>query len=126
MMTDNESKQNSLKQLAKIAPIVRGLLAEPTGKPDIPYDPVILKSLTNKEAVDFAGSANNAQASEYPAPLTKDQGLPLYIDALDIDSPPEELRKKLSDSIADYSAQYNSKPQIICLRNLGILWLIQV
>ena len=57
MMADNESKQNSLKQLAKIAPIVRGLLAEPTGNQDIPYKPVILKSLTSKDAVDFAGSA---------------------------------------------------------------------
>jgi NAD(P)-dependent dehydrogenase (short-subunit alcohol dehydrogenase family) len=123
MMTDNESKQNSLKQLAKIALIVRGLLAEPTGNQDIPYNPVILKSLTSKEAVDFADSVNNAQPSGYPAPLTKDQGLPLFIDALDIDSPPEKLRKKLSDSIAGYSAQYNSKPKIICLRSLGILFV---
>ncbi|MHC4533255.1 MAG: SDR family NAD(P)-dependent oxidoreductase [Planctomycetota bacterium] len=117
-MIDNESKQ-----LAKIAPIVRGLLAEPTGNQDIPYNHVILKSLTSKEAVDFASSAKNAQSTEYPAPLTKDQGLPLFMEALDIGSPSEELRKKLSDSIAGYSAQYNSKPQIICLRNLGVLYV---
>ena len=123
MMTDNESKQNSVKQLAKIALIVRGLLAEPTGNQDIPYNPVILKFLTNKEAVDFADSANNAQASEYPLPLTKDQGIPLFPEALDSNSPPEEFRKQLSDSIAGYSAQYNSKPQIICLRNLGLLFV---
>ena len=123
MMTDNGSKQNSLKQLAKIAVIVRGLLAEPTGNQDLPYNPVILKSLTSKEAVDFADSANKAQTSEYPAPLTKDQGLPLFMDALDTNGTPEELRKQLSDSIADYSAQYNSKPKIICLRSLGILFV---
>ena len=122
-MTNNQSKQNSLKQLASIAPIVRGLLAEPTGNQDIPYDPVILKSLTSKEAVDFAGFAHNAQAPEYPAPLTKEQGPPLFPEALDINSPAEELRKQLSDSIAGYSAQHNSKPQIICLRNLGILFV---
>ncbi|MBC8470029.1 MAG: SDR family NAD(P)-dependent oxidoreductase [Planctomycetes bacterium] len=122
-MTDNESKQNSVKQLAKIAPIVRGLLAEPTGNQDIPYNPVILKSLTSKEAVEFADSVKNAEAQEYPAPLTKDQGLPLFPEALDINGPAEELRKKLSDSIADYSAQYNSKPTIICLRSLGILFV---
>ena len=122
-MTDNESKQNTSKQLAKIAPIVRGLLAEPTGNRDIPYNPVILKSLTSKEAIDFAGSANNARASEYPAPLTKDQGLPLFTYALDIDSPLEELRRQLSDFIAGYSAQYDSKPQIICVRNMGILFV---
>ena len=122
-MTNNESKQNSLKQLAKIAPIVRGLLAEPTGNQDIPYNPVILKSLTSKEAVDFADSANNAQASEYPSPLNKDLGIPIFPEALDLNNPIEELRKNLSDSIAGYSAQYNSKPQIICLRNLGILFV---
>jgi len=122
-MTDNESKQSSLKRLAKIAPIVRGLLAEPTGNQDIPYNPVILKSLMSKDAVDFAGSAKNAQTLEYPAPLTKDQGLPLFMDTLDIGSPSEELYKQLSDSIAGYSEHYNTKPQIICLQNLGILFV---
>ena len=112
-MTDNESKQNSLKQLAKIAPIVRGLLAEPTSNQDIPYNPVILKSLTNKEAVEFASSATNAEAHEYPPPLNKDLGVPLFPEALDLNSPTEELRKQLSSAIEGYSAQYNSKPQII-------------
>jgi NAD(P)-dependent dehydrogenase (short-subunit alcohol dehydrogenase family) len=123
MMADNESKQNSLRQLAKIAPIVRGLLAEPTDNEDLPYNPVILKSLTSKEAIDFASSANNAQASEYPAPLTKGHGLPLFVDALDIDSPTVGLRKQLSSAIEGYSAKYNSKPQIICLHSLGLLFV---
>ena len=123
MMTDNGSKQNSLKQLAKIAVIVRGLLAEPTGNQDLPYNPVILKSLMSKEAIEFADSAHNAQTSEYPVPLTKDQGLPLFMDALDKDDTPEEFRKQLSDSIAGYSAHYNLKPKIICLRSLGILFV---
>ncbi len=122
-MTDNESKQNFLRQLASIAPIVRGLLAEPTGDQDIPYNPVILKSLTSKEAVDFAGSAKNAQAPEYPAPLTKDQGLPLFPEALDLNSPAEELRKKLSSAVSDYSTRYNSKPKIVCFYNIGLLYV---
>ncbi len=122
-MTDNESQQNSMNQLASIAPIVRGLLAEPTGDQDIPYAPVILKSLTSKEAVDFAGSAKNAEAPEYPPPLKKDRCPPLFLEALDINRPAEELRKQLSDSITGYSAQYKSKPQIICLCNLGILFV---
>ena len=45
-----------------MAPVIRGLLANPTGNEDIPYEPVILKSLTNKEAVDFAAFAENAKA----------------------------------------------------------------
>ena len=117
-MTDNESKQ-----LAKIAPIVRGLLAEPTGNQDIPYNPVILKSLTNKEAIEFASSSTNAEAHVYPPHLNKDLGVPLFPEAFDLNSSSEKLRKKLSDSIEGYSAKYNSKPQIVCLRNLGIFFI---
>jgi len=124
-MTDNESKQNSLKQLAKIAPIVRGLLAEPTGNQDIPYNPVILKLLTNKEAVDFASSESNAKARKYPSPLKKEKAPPLFLEAFYIKSPSRKFRKQLSDSIMNYSAKYNSKPKIICLENLGIFFIEQ-
>ena len=55
-MKHNASDKHSLSQLARIAPIVRGLLANPTGDQDTPYEPVILKSLTSKEAIDFATS----------------------------------------------------------------------
>jgi len=122
-MTNDKSKQNSAKQLAAISPIVRGLLAESTGNPDIPYNPVILKSLTSKEAVEFASSVKNAETKEYPSPLKKDKSPPLFLQAIDMNSPAEELRKQLSDSIKGYSAQYNSKPRIICLNNMGILFI---
>jgi len=36
---------------------------------------------------------------------------------------PENLRKQLSDAISDYSQQHNSKPDIVCLRELGILYV---
>ena len=58
-----------LSRLVQITPIVRGLLAEPTGEQDIPYKPVILKSLTSKEAIDFAGSAENIKAGKRYAGL---------------------------------------------------------
>src|SRR4030042_2950842 len=58
-----------MNRLAQIILIVRGLLAEPTGDEDWPYEAVILKSLTDKEALDgvdklttgFAGSADRAE-----------------------------------------------------------------
>jgi len=112
-----------MTNLAKIAPIVRGLLAEPTGEQDVPYEPVILKSLTSKEAVDFAGTAKNAEAQHYPAPLTMSNRPPLFLDAMDENNDPEELRNKLSSDISDYSSRHNSKPEIICVRNLGILYV---
>ena len=124
-MTNNESNQNSSEQLAKIAPIVRGLLAERTGEQDIPYNPVILKSLTSKEAVNFAGTENIAEAQHYPAPLTRSPRPPLFLDATDEHADPEDLRKQLSGAISDYSARHKSKPEILCVRDLGILYVDQ-
>ncbi|MFB0552843.1 MAG: SDR family NAD(P)-dependent oxidoreductase [Phycisphaerae bacterium] len=122
-MKNNASSQQFDKQLARIAPIVRGLLAEPTGNQDMPYEPVILKSLTGKEAIDFAGSSKNAEAKEYPAPLSKSQKPPLFLDTTEYDTEPEKLRKQLSDWISDYSLKYKGKPEIVCLRGLGILYV---
>jgi NAD(P)-dependent dehydrogenase (short-subunit alcohol dehydrogenase family) len=112
-----------MNRLAQIAPIVRGLLAEPTGNPDIPYIPVILRSLADREAVDFADSAKNAEAQQYPAPLSKSRKPPLFLDTKEYDTEPEKLRKQLSDWISDYSLKYKSKPEIVCLRALGILYV---
>lgn len=111
--------KKSLNRLAQIIPIVRGLLAEPTGNPDIPYKPVILKSLTSKEAVEFADSAKNAADQDYPAPLTKGRRPPLFLDA------GGDLRERSKDAISDYSTQHNQKPEIICLGGLGVLYVDQ-
>ena len=123
MMTNNESKHNSLEQLAKIAPIVRGLLAKPTDNQDMPYMPVILKSLTSKEAVNFAGSAKNAEAQRHPEPLTKGKNPPLFLGDVDYNAEPETFCKQLSDTISDYSQRHGCKPEIVCLRELGIFYV---
>jgi len=157
-MNNSTSDKHSLKQLARIAPIVRGLLAEETGNQDIPYKPVILKSLTSKEAIDgfdklttgFAGSPKNAGQVGWGLPhrkkmvrqahhpkqgrgigglkptlrtLLKGQKPPLFLDTTETE--PEKLRKQLSDWISDYSLKYKGKPEIVCLRGLGILYVDQ-
>ena len=122
-MDESKPNQIELSRLSVVAPVIRGLLAQPTGNEDIPYEPVILKSLTNKEAVDFASSAKNAEAQRYPAPLAKGQKPPLFLDAVDYDAEAESLRQELRDTISGYSRQYNCKPEIICLRDLGILYV---
>ena len=116
-MNDSALNKKALSRLAQIAPIVRGLLAEPTGNPDIPYKPVILKSLTSTKAVEFASSAKNAAAKEYPLPSTKDRKPPLFLKV------EEEFGEELSDAISDYTSQHNQKPESICFRDLGILHL---
>jgi NAD(P)-dependent dehydrogenase (short-subunit alcohol dehydrogenase family) len=115
----------SPSRLAQVAPIVRGLLANPTGNEDMPYEPVILKSLTSKKAIDFAGSAKKAEAKRYPAPLVKGQRPPLFLNPADFDAEPERLREQLNDYFSDYSLQHKSKPEIVCLRGLGILYVDQ-
>ena len=124
-MDNDRTGQHSSKRLVRIAPIIRGLLARPTGNEDVPYEGVILKSLTNREAVDFAACADNAKAEQYPAPLSKGQKPPLFLDNIDCNVEPEELRKQLSNRISDYSQQHNCKPKIICVRDEGILYLDQ-
>ena len=124
-MKNEASEHRSLSRLVEIIPIVRGLLANPTGDQDMPYEPVILKSLTNNEAIDFTSSAKNAEAQRYPAPLTKGPRPAFFLDTVDINADPEDLQKQLGDAISDYSARHNSKPEIICLRDLGILYVDQ-
>jgi len=104
-----QGKQKNKNQLTLAAPIIRGLLAEPTGEQDIPYKPIILKSLTGKEAVDYAASSKKKK--------------PLLLDAVDFDVVQEELRKQLSEVISEYSRKHNVKPEIICFRGAGTLYV---
>ena len=122
-MKNNATDKQSLNRLAKITLIVRGLLANSTGNEDAPYGPVILKSLINKEAVDFAGSTKNAEAQQYPAPLIRGKKPPLFLGEVDYDAEEEALGKQLNDAFSDYSQRHKTKPEIVCLRELGILYI---
>jgi len=136
-MENNASSRQFERQLAQIAPIVRGLLAEETGSQDVPYGPVILKSLTGKEAIDFASSSKNAEQVGWGLPhrkkiggqkptlrtLLESQKPPLFLYAPVKSADPEKIRKRLSDSISDYFDKHNYKPEMICVRDLGILYL---
>jgi len=124
-MKNKASKQRSMGRLAQITPIIRGLLAEATGEQDIPYKPVILKSLTNKESIEFVSSVKNAESQKYPLPLAKSQRPPMFWNPADFATEPENLRKQLKDTISDYSTRHNSKPEIICIRDIGILYVEQ-
>jgi NAD(P)-dependent dehydrogenase (short-subunit alcohol dehydrogenase family) len=124
-LINNESQKYSFSRLAKITLIVRGLLANSTGNEDVPYEPVILRSLINKEAVDFAGSTKNAEAQQYPAPLIKGKKPPLFLGEVDLNGEQETLGKKLNDAFSDYSQRHKNKPEIVCLHQLGILYVDQ-
>ncbi len=122
-MTDDPSDRHPANRLARIAPIVRGLLAEATDDQDVPYRPVILKSLTSTEAIDFANSAGKGEAASCHAPLTGSRTPPLFLGSVDCSAASEEIRGQLRDAIGAYSQQHGAKPEIVCLRDLGALYV---
>mgnify|MGYP001064173485 CR=1 FL=1 len=121
-MTDNASKRRALQRLVRIAPAVRGLLAEATGDQDVPYRPVILKSLTSDEAIHFANSAGKSGTVSCPAPLAGSRTPPLFLGPVDCAAASEETREQLRDAIGAYAQQHGAKPEIVCLRDLGALY----
>ena len=95
-------EEHKTDQLTKIAPIVRGLLAEPTGNDDMPYSPVILNALTNQDVTDAGGQ-------------------PLYVESIKSNQAPEKTREQLQTAIDAYVSEYGSKPRTLYLGNLGVL-----
>ncbi len=121
-MKKNKSDRPSWGQLPQIIPMVRGLLANPTGDADIPWEPVILKSLTSAEAIAFASEEENARSSHYPKPLTKGNKSPLFVTVAPQAAGPEDLRKQMEESITRFVAQHGGKPEVVCVRDVGTLY----
>ena len=99
------------ERLPRVAPILRGLLAQPSGNADQPYLRVILQPLVNREVLDFVDSERGRAVALTP-PLTSDhlirtKALPLWIDAPAYDDP-ERLREQISRAIQDYAAAYDA------------------
>ena len=116
----NKSGRTNLTDLALV---IRGLLAKATGNEDVPYETVILKSVTSDEAVDFASSAANVERGQWPEPLVKGREPPLFLDGADYTGETEKFREQLSERISDYLKKFNRKPDVVCLRGLGILYV---
>jgi len=122
-MTKTKPNRSPSEQPARIIPILRGLLAHPTDDPDIPWEPVILKSLTSKEAVDFAADEANAGSPHYPEPVAKGERAPLFVALAVAGAEPDVVRKQMEEQLAAYAAQHGDKPDIICVRDLGIIYV---
>ena len=114
-MKSEKSVKNTLDdqsaeiRLSKVAPIIRGLLAEPSGDENIPYRRVILRSLTDEKVRDFP-----------QIPLKNTKMLPLYVNALEYNASPEKLHKNLFAVVEDYSRINGSKPKIVLLQMVNL------
>jgi rhamnose utilization protein RhaD (predicted bifunctional aldolase and dehydrogenase)/NAD(P)-dependent dehydrogenase (short-subunit alcohol dehydrogenase family) len=99
------------KRLVTVAPLVRGLLAEPSGDPDRPYRRVILQSLTHRKTLDFVDSDRGKQIALSP-PLTSDhlirtKALPLWLDSPAYEDP-ARLRRQLASALEEYRCAYKA------------------
>lgn len=98
-------------RLEQVAPIIRGLLAKPTGDENQPWSRMILNALTHRAVLDFVDSEQGKQLALSP-PLTSDhlirtKSLPLWVDSPDF-SDLEKLRGQISSAIDEYVAAYNA------------------
>jgi rhamnose utilization protein RhaD (predicted bifunctional aldolase and dehydrogenase)/NAD(P)-dependent dehydrogenase (short-subunit alcohol dehydrogenase family) len=99
------------KRFTAIAPMVRGLLANPTGDPDRPWERVVLQPLINGDVLSFVDSDRGKEIALTP-PLTSDHLIRTKPYFLWIDSPEfddvRKLREQFSKAIQEYAAAYNS------------------
>ena len=99
------------KRYARIAPVLRGLLALPTGDGDQPYARSILRPLITREALHFVDSDRGREFALTPS-LTADhlirtKALPLWIDRPDCDDL-AKFRDQAASAIRDYAAAYDA------------------
>ncbi len=98
-------------RLIRIAPIVRGLLARPSGDPDRPHCRVILQQMTDQETLDFVARSDGGKLA-LQGPLTSDhiirtKALPLWLDAPQHEDF-ESFRRQLAAAIKEYSSAYEA------------------
>ena len=139
-VTVSKPLETAKERWIKVAPVVRGLLAEPTGDADQPYRRVILTPLISREVLDFVDSDRGRELALTP-PLTSDhlirtKALPLWVDSVAYEDS-SKLRDQINEAISQYRASYqayldrnsaqtqtalsrfDSAPQVILLPGLG-------
>jgi rhamnose utilization protein RhaD (predicted bifunctional aldolase and dehydrogenase)/NAD(P)-dependent dehydrogenase (short-subunit alcohol dehydrogenase family) len=130
------------RRLARVAPVVRGLLARPTGDPDRPFQRVVLRPLLSREVLDFVDSKRGRELALSP-PLTSDhlirtKTMPLWLDRPDY-ADEEALRAQLEQALQRYAEEYRAylnrhlsrsrseaeafdlRPRVLLLPGLGAL-----
>ena len=105
------SLDDAQKRVALAAPIVRGLLAQPSGDADRPYNRMIVLPLVSREVLDFLGSDRGKELALTPT-LTSDhlvrtKALPLWIDNPDY-SDAAKLREQIAKGLESYAAEYEA------------------
>jgi rhamnose utilization protein RhaD (predicted bifunctional aldolase and dehydrogenase)/NAD(P)-dependent dehydrogenase (short-subunit alcohol dehydrogenase family) len=99
------------KRFTDMAPMIRGLLAKPTGDPDHPWIRVILQPLISRDILTFVDSDRGREMALTP-PLTSDHLIRTKSLYLWVDNPQYNdsgaLREQLSGAIEKYAAAYDA------------------
>jgi len=130
------------KRFRTVAPVLRGVLALPTGNEDWPYERFILAPIRSAWLMRFLDSARGKRIALSP-PLTSDhliriKPFPLWIDKPRYDDP-RKLRQQLSRAIGRYAERYQAyfqrhayelepgakpfdpRPRVIFMPGLGVV-----
>ena len=121
-MNNDGADHRTSELFAEVIPILRGLLADPTGDPDRPHATAIVRSLTSREAIDFAAADQHTSVGPLPAPLAEGGPPPLFL-SLTAGEDAEALRKRVDSAITDYVGRHKTKPAIVCLRGMGVAYV---
>ncbi|MFQ5430919.1 MAG: bifunctional aldolase/short-chain dehydrogenase [Nitrospinota bacterium] len=105
------SIDTAMKRYQKVAPLLRGLLAVPTGDGDRPFKRFILRPLVTKETLGIVGSKRGKGIALTP-PITSDhiirtKPLPLWIDSPQYNDE-EKLKAQLAAAIDKYAKEYDA------------------
>jgi rhamnose utilization protein RhaD (predicted bifunctional aldolase and dehydrogenase)/NAD(P)-dependent dehydrogenase (short-subunit alcohol dehydrogenase family) len=95
----------------RVAPVLRGLLAQPSRDPDQAYSRVILQPLVTDETLEFVDSECGKQVALTP-PLTTDhlirtKALPLWIDNPEYQDP-QKLHEQMVQALGEYCSGYEA------------------
>ncbi len=124
----------------RVAPVLRGILAVPSGEPDWPYHRVILQPLLTSEALDVV-DASRGKAIALTPPLTSDhlirtKALPCWVEDPEYDNL-ERFRQQVERAVAGFAESYEAyiernasrmpegvtrfdpKPRVLLLPGLG-------
>jgi rhamnose utilization protein RhaD (predicted bifunctional aldolase and dehydrogenase)/NAD(P)-dependent dehydrogenase (short-subunit alcohol dehydrogenase family) len=100
----------------KVAPVLRGLLAEPVEDADRPYQRVILSPLINPDVLNFVDSDQGRELADTP-PLTSDHLIRTKPFPLWVESPAYEDPSKLKDQMKAAVQMYRDSYQAYLDRN---------
>jgi len=111
-----------INKQSHIALILRRLLSEPTGSHDIPFNPVIINSQTDKKVIDLVSSSSAQSLKNCPEPLNKIDKPVLHLSSLEYDSH-EKLAAQMDSAVRNYTTKHGCKPQAVCCPGVAVFYV---